>query len=472
MLEVRGDGLGGQFFDEGALPVGTDALGVEGVERRVQRRIGQWAGSVGHNRGHIPEGLQDLLGLVKRARPERRRCSVMRHRAEGMRVLSAAGAESEAEIAFAGLYSLLYPLAGQLSALPGRQAAALRAALGLGGGPGLAAPDRLAVAAGTHGLLTAAAAVQPLLVLVDDLHWLDPATAGALAFAVRRLGSDAVACVLSTRPGSPILDGLPVHDLAGLRQPDAALLVQAVAGITPAPAVARRLHAGTGGNPLALTELAASLTAQQLTGAGLPEIPDLPLQPGAGVQQRYTARLAGLDPAVRLTMLVAAAAGTCPAAAVMAAAAQLGGSEALAEAEDARLVRLTADHLQFCHPLMRSVAYHTAPASRRRAAHRALAKTLAGSDPERAAWQLAAATTGADEPAAAALDTAAELAERKGAPLVAAATWERASELSQTSETRTGRMLQAAESALRLIVQLQRDGYAVCAGWWFRAWSW
>jgi len=307
----------------------------------------------------------------------------------------------------------------------------------------------LAVAAGTHGLLTAAAALEPLLVLVDDLHWLDEATAGALAFAVRRLGRDAIACVASTRPGSSVLDGLPVQELAGLPQPDAALLVEAVAGITPAPAVVRRLHAGTAGNPLALTELATSLTAQQLTDAGPPEVPDVPLQPGAGVRQRYADRLASLDPAVKLTLLVAAAAGACQAAAVMAAAAQLGGSESTAQAEDARLVRLTANHLEFCHPLVRSVAYHAAPPSQRRAAHHALARALAGGDPERAAWHLAAAATGPDSAAAAALDAAAALAEGKGAPLVAAATWERASELSETSEARTGRVLRAAESAVR-----------------------
>jgi DNA-binding CsgD family transcriptional regulator len=415
----------------------------------------------------MPQGREaeqrKLDGLLREARAGRSAVLVLRgepgigktallgyaaSRAEGMHVLSAAGVEPEAEIAFAGLYSLLYPLAGQLSALPGRQAAALRAALGLGG-PALAAPDWLAVAAGTHGLLTAAAALEPLLVLVDDLHWLDQATAGALAFAVRRLGRDAVACVASTRPGSSVLDGLPVHDLAGLRQPEAALLVEAVAGITPAPAVARRLHAGTVGNPLALTDLAASLTAQQLTGPGPQEVPDLPLQPGAGVQQRYAARLASLDPAVKLTLLVAAAAGTCRAAAIMAAAAQLGGSESLAEAEDARLVRLTADHLEFCHPLVRSVAYHAAPPSQRRAAHHALARALAGGDPERAAWHLAAAATGPDRAAAAALDTAAALAEGKGAPLVAAATWERASELSETSEARTGRVLEEAIAIAR-----------------------
>jgi len=225
--------------------------------------------------------------------------------------------------------------------------------------------------------------------------------------------------------------------------------VEAVAGITPAPAVARRLHAGTAGNPLALTELAASLTARQLAGPGPPEVPGLPLRPGAGVRQRYAARLAGLDLAVKLTLLVAAAAGTCRAAAVMAAAARLGGGGSLAGAEDARLVRLTAGHLEFCHPLVRSVAYHAAPPSQRRAAHHALARALAGGDPERAAWHLAAAAAGPGRAAAAALDAAAALAEGKGAPLVAAATWERASELSQTTQARTGRVLQAAESAVR-----------------------
>ena len=369
--------------------------------------------------------------------------------AVGMRVLRAAGAEAEAGIAFAGLYTLLHPVAEHLGALPEAHGAALRAALGLGGGPVAAAPGRLAVAAGTFGLLTLAAEARPLLVLVDDLHWLDPASTDALFFAVRRLGSDAVALVCSTRPGLPGLGGLPVRDLAGLAEPDAALLVEAVAGTTPARAVARRLHAETGGNPLALTEMAAALTSRQLTGAGLPEVPEVPLEPGEAVRQRFAARLAGLDPAARVTLLVAAAAGNCPALVVMAAAARLGGGQTLAAAEDARLVRLSAAGVEFCHPLVRSVAYHQAAPSQRRAAHRALADALAGRDRERTAWHRAAAATGTDDAAADELDAAARAAERKGAPQVAAAAWERASELSGTDHARTERLVRAAEAALR-----------------------
>lgn len=122
-------------------------------------------------------------------------------RAGPMRILRVTGIEAETELAFAGLYSLLHPLAAHLTALPERQAAALRAALGLGHAG--AAPERLAVAAGTHGLLTTAAESNALLVLVDDLHWLDPASQEALMFALRRLGSDAIAGVMTLRAGVP-----------------------------------------------------------------------------------------------------------------------------------------------------------------------------------------------------------------------------------------------------------------------------
>ena len=369
-------------------------------------------------------------------------------RAGTMRVLRAAGAEPEAGIAFAGLYSLLHPVIEHLGALPEGHAAALRAALGLGSGP-VVAPERLAVAAGTFGLLTTAAEAGPLLVLVDDLHWLDPASTDALLFVVRRLSRDSVACVFSTRPALPGLEGLPVHDLAGLAEPDAALLVEAATGITPVPAVARRLHAQTGGNPLALTEAAAALTPRQLTGADLLEVPEVPLEPGEAVRQRFAARLAGLDPAARVTLLVVAAAGNCPASVVMAAAARLGGGQALTAAEDAWLVRLSTAGVEFCHPLVRSVAYHQAPPSQRRAAHRALADALAGRDRQRAAWHLAAAATDIDDAVADELDAVAQAAERNGAPQMAAAAWERASELSGTAHARTARLVRAAESALR-----------------------
>ncbi len=145
-----------------------------------------------------------------------------------MRVLRATGIEAENELGFAGLYSLLHPVVGYLRALPERQASALQAALSLGGQQ--AAPDRLAVAAGTHGLLSVAAEDGPLLILVDDLHWLDPASQEALLFALRRLDRDAVACLMTLRPGPAGPVGLPCLELAGLSSDAAERLVETIAG--------------------------------------------------------------------------------------------------------------------------------------------------------------------------------------------------------------------------------------------------
>ena len=366
--------------------------------------------------------------------------------AGSMRVLRATGIEAETELPFAGLYSLLHPLVDQLTALPERQAAALQAALGLG--HGAAAPERLAVAAGTHGLLTMAAEDGSLLILVDDLHWLDLANREALMFAVRRLDRDAIVCMMTLRAGTPVPAGLPCLELSGLAQQAVEQLIEAVAGIRPAPGVAGRLHVETGGNPLALVELSASLTADQLGGAAFPEVP---LEPGEAIRQRFAARIDRLSTSARTAVLVAAAAGSCPPAVVAAAVLRLDGEAGagLGQAEGAGIVRLAAEGMQFVHPLLRSVAYHIADPAQRRAAHRALADVLAGGDAERAAWHLAAAAVGPDDHAAAALDAAAGLAARKGAPLAAAAAWERAAELSGDAERGSERLAEAAEAALR-----------------------
>jgi hypothetical protein len=88
-----------------------------------------------------------------------------------------------------------------LAALPEAHAAALESAFGL---YCRAQPLRgLAVAAASHGVLTAAAEDRALLILVDDLHWLDPASAEAMVFALRRLDRDAVAGVMTLRAGMP-----------------------------------------------------------------------------------------------------------------------------------------------------------------------------------------------------------------------------------------------------------------------------
>ena len=173
-------------------------------------------------------------------------------RADGMRVLRARGVESEAEVPFAGLAELLRPALAAFDRVPPPQAKALAGALALAPA---AEHDRFAIGAATLSLLSAYAEDGPLLLLVDDAHLLDGSSAGALLFAARRLLADPIALVLAAREGEPsLLDGadIGVIRLGGLGRAEAAELV----GPAIPDAAVERLFLATGGNPLALLELA------------------------------------------------------------------------------------------------------------------------------------------------------------------------------------------------------------------------
>ena len=118
----------------------------------------------------------------------------------GMRVLRATGIQGEAELAFAGLHQLVWPLRNLIGQLADAQAAVLHGVLG-------AAQDRppgqFQVGAATLELLAAAAEEHPLLVLVDDAHWLDGPSAEAITFAARRLHDDPITLVLAIRDAPP-----------------------------------------------------------------------------------------------------------------------------------------------------------------------------------------------------------------------------------------------------------------------------
>jgi AAA ATPase domain len=308
-----------------------------------------------------------------------------RERAGGMRVLAARGVEVESELAFAGLSELLGPLMGLTAGLPAAQATAVRGALALE--PAEAA-DRFAVGVGTLGLLAVAAEAQPLLVLVEDLHWLDAASVEALAFAARRLRAEPIALLVSCREEQTTAFETGRFEelrLGGLDAPAASALLAELAGEPVAGRVVERLVAATGGNPLALGELAGVLTPSQLAGgAALPD----PLPAQASAERLFADQIGALDREAQRALLLAAAAGEGEVAPVLAAGAAAGLDQSVFErVEAAGLIVLANGRLSFSHPLARSAAYAGAEPGERRAAHRALVGSFSD---DRRAWHLAA----------------------------------------------------------------------------------
>src|ERR1700685_1868534 len=104
-------------------------------------------------------------------------------RATGCRTARAVGVEAEMELAFAGLHQLCAPFLDRLDHLPGPQRDALRTAFGLQVGD---APDRFLVGLALLSLLSDVAEEQPLVCVVDDAQWVDPALAPGLGVLPRR----------------------------------------------------------------------------------------------------------------------------------------------------------------------------------------------------------------------------------------------------------------------------------------------
>ena len=289
--------------------------------------------------------------------------------AAGMRVLFAQGLESEAPLAFAGLYQLLRPVLSLLERLPAPQARALRVAFGQQDGP---TEEPFLVALATLGMLSEAADTMPVLCLVDDAHWLDTASADALLFAARRLQADPVALIFTARDGdvrSFTADGVPRLALTGLAPPAARMVLADRVGAPLSEQVAQALLAQTGGNPLALVELPTALTGAQL--AGTAPIP-AQLQLTDRVQRVFLDRCRRLPVEVQTLLLVAAADDSGNLAVVAHAAALLGVSAAaLPDAERAGLIVTDRDSVRVRHPLVRSGVYQAATGHERRAAHRA-----------------------------------------------------------------------------------------------------
>jgi DNA-binding NarL/FixJ family response regulator len=355
-------------------------------------------------------------------------------RADGATVARAAGVESEMELAFAGLHQLCARFVDRLDRLPGPQHDALGMAFGLRAGD---APDRLRIGLALLSLLSVVAEERPLVCVVDDAHWLDTASAQALAFVARRLGAESVGLVLAVRDQAfADLPGLVVDGLDGEA---ARHLLDAVLTGPLDDRLRDRILAETQGNPLALLELPRGRTPAELAGGfGLGAL-------SGRIEQSFRDRLAPLPPPTRLLLLVAAAEPLGDPPLIWRAARALAIDEAAAgPAIEAGLVE-PGGQLRFRHPLVRSAVYGEAPVRERQTVHSALAEaTDAHSDPDRRAWHRAEATAALDEDVAAELERSGGRARARGGLSAGAAFLERAAELTPDPHRRAQRALVAA----------------------------
>ncbi|GIJ72496.1 LuxR family transcriptional regulator [Virgisporangium ochraceum] len=366
-------------------------------------------------RGEAGIGKSTLLDHAVRAGRDR-----------AMRLLTVTGVQAEVQIPYAGLDHLLRPLRPAPS--------------------DTGSPYRLAIE--VLGILGESEA--PVLLAIEDAHWLDAASWETLAFLCRRVEADRVALVIAVRDGEDIdrrlaAAGLPELRLEPLGPDDAeTLLDRTVPRLTRA--LRARVLDEAAGNPLGIVELGAA--AVRSGGSAL--LPSsLPLS--TRVERTFGGLVADLPPLTRTVMLIAALDDGGDLDEILAAAALVTGAEvppdAIQPAVTARLVLVDERYeVRFRHPLLRSAMRQQAAAGDRRRVHAALADVLAH-DRQRRLWHRASAEPGPNESLAAELTEVAVRAAQRQAVATALAAVGRAAQLSGDRAERGRRQLWACDLA-------------------------
>jgi DNA-binding CsgD family transcriptional regulator len=363
----------------------------------------------------------------------------------GFVVLESPSRESESELPFAGLHTLLAPVSHELQRLEPRSATMLRGALGFAPAQ---TDDLLTIYLAVFNLISAIGLEKTVLVLTDDLHWMDGASRDAILFVARRAPRARVvvlACARSEYVGLFQDASVDLLQLAGLPE-EAGIRLARQARPDLADSAGRNLWRATDGNPLALIEIAPLLTDQQARGHALL---DEPLPTGPRLQHVFTRRFSEMPPDTQRALLLAAASHTASTRVVREAGAAFGSDDAeLEPAEIGGLITINEGTIFWRHPLLRAAIYNGASGPERRAAHRALAE--AGGEErleDHRAWHLAAASAEADEQVAVELELLAKRARTRGAPSTVLRALARAAALSPDREQRSRRLIAAAEAA-------------------------
>ncbi|MGH3012244.1 MAG: helix-turn-helix transcriptional regulator [Gaiellaceae bacterium] len=347
----------------------------------------------------------------------------------GFRVLSARPVEAESSLSFVALGDLLEERLDEVRhALPAPQEQALEVALLLRE-PEHRPPDRRALGTAVLGALRLLAEAGPLLVAVDDLHWLDRGTSSVLQFALRRLGNEPIAVLAACREGHGFTlepaSAFPGERLQRVYVGPLSLgalgrLIRDRLETSLARPTLRLIHESSGGNPFFALELARALDLRGRLEPG----ERLPVP--AELHELAGGRLASL-PSETVAALEAAAALSQPTLALVSAATGA-GPNVLEPAVEAQVVELDGDHVRFTHPLLAAAACGRPEKSRD--LHGRLAEIVA--DREQRARHLALAARGPDPSAAGALEEAARGAAARGSPASAAELAEQAARLTPT----------------------------------------
>jgi DNA-binding CsgD family transcriptional regulator len=361
------------------------------------------------------------------------RAGVEAAEAAALCVLQAEPAESETALSFSGLGDLLDPVLDEaLEPLSAGQRSALARALVLEEVEG-PAPDAHAAGVALLNVLRGLAGARAVLVAVDDVQWLDAASAGAIAYAARRLRMEQVGLLLARRTGmeSPVVDEL--RRSAGCRQLNVDALdpgalhqvVHAHLGVALPRPLLEEVRQASGGNPFYALEI-----VRMLTRSGVSVEAGRPLPVPDSLHDLVHGRLLAL-PSESRDFLIAAAAHAHPTVTITETASGVPRASGLVPAVDARIVEVDGDRIRFTHPLLAAGALETADPVRRAGIHARLAELL--DDPEARAWQLAASTDEPDEAVAAVIEDAAAHARKRGAPRPAALLLDRAEQLTPPS---------------------------------------
>ena len=360
-------------------------------------------------------------------------------RRRGVRVLRAEGAEFESDLSYAVLNQLLRPVLAELDGLDPPLRDALRVALGLGAG---AAPSPLAMANATLALLERVGRDAAVALIVDDVQWVDAPSGVVLGMVARRTAGTRIGVLLGARPGRSTMlsSAVATERVVGPLPATAArgLVLRVQPGLSYF--VRERLLQVSGGNPLALIELAAAVAADP--DATVASGPTLPLT--QRLQGLYTDRVRRLPGRTRVLLLAAALEPACDGSVLR----SVGGggdvTDELAPAASDGLVELgRRTAVRFVHPLARAAVVSLAGLDERARSHRLLADALVA-DPARRAWHLGQASTGPDEEIAGLLDEAAPEVFARGDAAGAIAAMARAADLSPTSAARARRLAKAA----------------------------